>query len=668
MKHIEDEDLARLLDGRVSKKERKRLRQHISECSKCFDLYTESLKSIMIEERKESPSPVSGSNTAHIIWKKIRDFFTVKRYRLALAAFLIILMVFLPNVLKELSRRNHREKWAFEVFERMKNIADKVDERPPRLVILKADSKDIPNAFAAPDGSIIINSKLLEFCCSDTQKEKGDVRLAFILGHELAHLADRDFSHFKAFYSLKKHSNGKVQKQVDRYVIPSDAEELAEYKRKELLADQKGALYAAMAGYKIRFILEENSDFLNRWIEYMGIDYHTDTPSHPAMQKRVQFVRSRLSEVAKNIELFRAGVLLFQKGSYHDSLAAFRKFEEFYPAREVLNNIGACYLNLALRLLQQKFSTDYYRFRLYTAIDYSTSAETFTTRNDWDYLRDKYIPGYLEEAISYFKKAVEKDVLDRACRYNLSAALILKKQYARAQAECDYILEKDPKDIQALNNKAIALYYDKEMKSDTIQHAIQILRKAHRLKPQNAEILYNLASLRQESNQSNGAKLIWEKYLNLPLSKRDNFYHHIYQKFKGSPPPKPSMKAKFPKIPAGFALGQEIHDIDKKRGKEHTRVFTIGSDDSEDNPTLLVELKLILINNIRVLAIDGTIEIVEQEFEPVENIETILKKYSLPQKIVRFNIGSYYVYEHSGFSIKEIKGKVCAFTWFAGDL
>jgi tetratricopeptide (TPR) repeat protein len=405
------------------------------------------------------------------------------------------------------------------------------------------------------------------------------------------------------------------------------------------------------------------------WVKTMGIDYHHDTPSHPSIQKRVQSVRSRLSEVAKNVELFRAGGLLFQKGSYHDSEAAFREFAKLYPAREVLNNIGACYLNLALRLLQQKFGPDYYRFKLSTAIDYSTTAETFTTRNDWDYLRDKDIPGYLEKAVNYFKMAAEKDRFDRACRYNLSAVLILKKKFGRAQAVCDTVLERDPQDIHALNNKAIAsYYYGKEMELDTTQNAIQMLQKAHRLEPKNAEVLYNLASIKQESNQSAGAKLIWEKYLNLPLSKRDNFYHHIYQKLKSSPPPQLGREVKPPSIPAGLVLGQEIHDIEKRYGKEHTRTFKIASDNIEDNPALLVELKVILINNIRVLAMDGTIEIVEQEFEPVENIEPILEKYGPPQKIVRFNIGSYYVYENSGFSIKEINNKVCAFAWFAGDL
>jgi hypothetical protein len=209
----------------------------------------------------------------------------------------------------------------------------------------------------------------------DVKKLKeGDQWLAFILGHELAHLAQKDFTHRKAFLGQQEHEDKKMRE---------------EDTKRELLADTNGALYAFMAGYDISALFEREDKFLRCWVEQAGIgSYYDDDPQHPAMQKRVEFIRTQLQSVITKVELFRAGVLLLQIGKYTDGAAAFRKFSSFYPAREVFNNIGVCYLNLALRYLRLKFSDDYFRFRLSTVIDYHTSAEKIYFRGDDDYLEE----------------------------------------------------------------------------------------------------------------------------------------------------------------------------------------------------------------------------------------------------------------------------------------
>lgn len=44
MKHLEDEDIARLIEGNVGKEERERFLKHLSECDACLGVYTETLK------------------------------------------------------------------------------------------------------------------------------------------------------------------------------------------------------------------------------------------------------------------------------------------------------------------------------------------------------------------------------------------------------------------------------------------------------------------------------------------------------------------------------------------------------------------------------------------------------------------------------------------------
>jgi hypothetical protein len=362
-------------------------------------------------------------------------------------------------------------------------------------------------------------------------------------------------------------------------------------------------------------------------------------------------------------------VLLYQVESFHDAEAAFRQFAKVYPAREVFNNIGVCYLNLALHHLYLKFSQDYYRFRLSTAIDYSTTAETLNLRAEGDYLKDKDISRYLNKGENYFRMAVDRDQHDRACRYNLAASLILKKEYARAQAECDLILKKAPQNVKALNNKAISFYcYGKEEDLETTQKAIKILEKAHQLEPDNFEVIYNLASLKQERNRLAGAKIYWEKYLKLPTIPKDNFYFFIYKKLNGTAPPKPGTETLPPKMPTGIRLGENFSRIARKWGKKQTREYKLGSEENSDNENWSINLQVIVKDNVRVIGLDGMVELVERECKSGEKLAGILKKFGSPRKIIRHTGGNFYVYKDKGFSIKEIDGKVYSYIWFEKGL
>ncbi len=568
---------------------------------------------------------------------------------------------------KTQGKNDPRVKRAFEVFERVKNAADKAEGRLPRLFIIS--TKKGPYAISLPDGGIIISPKTLDICYDSTGMEEGDRRLSFVLGHELAHLGNKDYIHREAFLALKEHGDEKAQKELVRYFKLSDPEKAKVFKKRELLADKKGAIYAAMTGYDISKLFGEKNNFLKYWAKQTGIGYaYEKNPLHPSFKKREQFIRSQLLGVVKQVELFRAGVLLYQMGNYHDGAAAFLEFSKVYPAREVFNNMGACYFNLALRHLYLKYREEYYKFRISTPIDYSTTAAAIQPRGEGDYLKDKDISRYINKAENYFRSAADRDQHDRACRYNLAAALILKKEYAEALAKCSDILKKDPKDIDALNNKAIAFYnYGKEEDLDTTQKAIQVLEKAYKLEPGNFEVLYNLASLKQERKRMAGAKVYWEKYLKLSTTPKDNFYKHIYKKLEGTAPSKPKEKAAPPKMPAGIRLGEDFTRIEKKWGKEHTREFKLGIEEDVDNESWFIGLQVIVKENLRVLALDGTIELVEKQCKPFERKEEILKKFGPPQKIVRHTGGNFYVYKDKGFSFKEINGKIRSYIWFEKD-
>ena len=48
----------------------------------------------------------------------------------------------------------------------------------------------------------MLSTKTLEISYKQTLLEIGDSRMAFVLGHELGHMAEDDYWHFKTFMAL----------------------------------------------------------------------------------------------------------------------------------------------------------------------------------------------------------------------------------------------------------------------------------------------------------------------------------------------------------------------------------------------------------------------------------------------------------------------------------
>jgi len=568
-------------------------------------------------------------------------------------------------------KNDPRVQQVFDVFERVKSTADKVVSRRPRLFII--NTRGEPLALALPDGAIIINPKTLDICYSGVSEdeEKAKQRMAFILGHELAHLGNKDFMHREAFQALEEHGTGNSKEKIRSYFKPSKQEKTREYKKKELMADKMGALYASMAGYDISGLLGKTDHFLSLWVNQSGIgNIYDEGVTHPSLENRLKFVRAQLMEVVQQIELFKAGVLLYQMGNYHDGVDAFFEFSKTYPSREVFNNIGACFFNLALKRLFLINENVFYRFRISTTIEHATHAESLRRlRGDENYLKDEHFSRHINKAEEYFRLAVERDSRNKTSRCNLAAALILKGEYARAQAECDHILQTDPKNASALNNKPIAFYYyGKKHDVDTTQKSIQLLHEAHKMYPGHVDILYNLASLKEQRERLAGARLYWEKYLN--LSPKDNYYNHIYMKLNGtSPPAARKISTRVPDPPIGVRIRRDISKIEKKWGKENAEIrkYRLGSEGNEDKPDnndWPLDMQVIVKDNVRVVGLDGTVEMVEYKIKPGKDVKELTNQLGEPGTIVRHTSGHFYVYKDKGFSFKEVNGKVQAYIWF----
>lgn len=93
MKHIEIEDIGRLIDGNVSKQEKKQFLTHMSQCKTCLTLYNETLKFMGEDQKSKAPLKLPAfeeiiSRIKHIF----ETIFTVRKYQLAAATSIIILV------------------------------------------------------------------------------------------------------------------------------------------------------------------------------------------------------------------------------------------------------------------------------------------------------------------------------------------------------------------------------------------------------------------------------------------------------------------------------------------------------------------------------------------------------------------------------------------------
>lgn len=684
MKHLSDEDIARLIDGKTGKKERAAFLKHISDCEDCLTIYTETLE--FIEAEKQEPTAATFPGPLEIlsrIKQPVSSIFPGKKWILvpALAILLIVfLLIIVPVILKQPARTDSawwlkkygdyaaayaaedpRVKQAFAVFERVSNAADKTGDSQPRLVII--DNKDTAHALAMRDNSVVIDLPILDVCYKGNDGEEGDTRLAIIFGHELAHLGDRDFRSMEMVRAFQDYGHeqdpGKFLKDTP---LPGGEKNRADYfKKKEFEADKRGVIYARMAGFDVRKLFTGSSDFFKHWSKLTRIDYERDQVEHPAPGKRARLIREELAELAGNAQLFHAGVLLFLSGAYSDALAVFQAFAEIYPAREVYNNIGVNYLHQAMARIYQDFSADYFRVRLAVVIDYSTTADAGQTRSSGDYLTDPDISRYLKMAETYFNKAAQRDTLDNACRLNLAAVCIWRQAYARALEVCDYILAKNPRDARALNNKAVALYYQAKQKNRAA--AGKLLEKSLASNPAHYESLYNLALIAEESGQDRQAKIRWQEYLHLEYTPKDQYHRFVAGKLKNETHRQPPIPAGFPGIPLNIGIGDNVQSIAEQFGNRAVKIYEaeIGGD-----AALKIRLQVLAVADLRIIVLDDRVSIVEQEFSKSEDSKVIKKYLGPPGNIIHHINGNFYIYsnENRGFAVKEISGAVHAYTWF----
>ena len=399
--------------------------------------------------------------------------------------------------------QNERVGKAQKIFSRLKRVAGQ-SVSSARLVIV--NSQTSPWAVALADGNVVLSAGGLDIIYEGYDAHIADARLAFVLGHELAHLSNRDLWHHQVFVSLAGNTGTKSLKQV-RQLLKNSAHNHEEIKQRELKADEIGFVYASLAGYNTNALFESftQPSFLQEWVDktHAWVD-----DEHHSPELRTSFIRNRLQQLRLKVVLFDYGVRLAHFGRFEDALYFMDAFRREYPSRQVLSNMGYVHLQLARKAMSPSVA---YRFWYPTLLETHSGVPELARQFPEELAPE--VRDHLEQAAQLLDEATRIDSLDIVSRLNLVATYLYLSEPFKARAVVEEALRTWPDSVQLKAMRSLVLL-EQEPQVDMWSHVTKSLEKLIEnmaLPPDN--VLYNLGMLYSERGRHGQATIYWDRLL-----------------------------------------------------------------------------------------------------------------------------------------------------------
>ena len=171
----------------------------------------------------------------------------------------------------------------------------------------------------------------IEAIYNETDAELGDARIAFVIGHELSHLATDDLFHHRAFV------NNLNQINTQTAWLNSRPEE-------EIRADLKGYTLATIAGYRTDLLVGGNNDFFQGWLSQFSPG---NTTTHPDTETRRKYLSNGFQKILDNIPYYQFAITLAHFGQYKDSQYLLEDFLNQAETQDAFTNLGYVHLQRA---------------------------------------------------------------------------------------------------------------------------------------------------------------------------------------------------------------------------------------------------------------------------------------------------------------------------------
>jgi len=406
--------------------------------------------------------------------------------------------------------KDSRVKKAQEIFSRLKYAAGVGDEERPSLFIMAESPYQLNLPIAIRDKWVIMSKRVLDICYAN--RTGGDDRLAFVLGHELAHLLHDSYMHvelFNAIDKLRSQGNGK-ELSIDKLrKLVSKPEHFA---YREFEADERGITYAAMAGFDTSEVVDADSgkSFFQEWQDAQGIGRYLPeniSDSHPVVQLREQELLNQLKTVESRAQLFHIGMMYYGAGNFKQAARYLLEFLPYFPSREVYHNLALSYHQLAIQRYLETHPGKYLQAKFNLVADPESRAIYSSARRNAS--KQESMQSLLKKADKYYQKAIQLDPDYQNAYVNLGAAYILAGDPYKAIALLKDVVARWPENSDMHNVLGVAFFMI-EKKSD----ALNELNKAYR-QDRNSAAIYNLGKVLYSLGKISMAREYWGEYLKI---------------------------------------------------------------------------------------------------------------------------------------------------------
>jgi len=413
--------------------------------------------------------------------------------------------------------------WANAIFEPMAKGIETIRGAVPKLAVTKGRAPF--SVFTLADGYVVVSEKALRFC---KREPKPETALAFILGHELAHLAKSDLWHLELImdngcigFTGKDAGEAECHKTKNQYSSRfSDS-----YKLWEIEADRMGVIYAAMAGYDVSKLLSSPNNFFEHFIRSTSRRSKNISKGdlfHPPPEVRLSHSRKEIEKVLEELEIFDLGVLHSLIGEEDYAIALFDRFLRSFPSREVLTNIGVLHLRKALSYQPSEFhwiltvDPESQAHQLSEQLVHRGTSHKKSNQDKFDF--------HVAQASRYFQKALTQDVKYIPAQAYLGVACCLQgRSYTQAIGYFDIALQEVSTAFMRkmlYNNRGLAYWYysQDQMKKGQIRKgeiflidAINDLKQAVVATPDDVLLYHNLGLIYNKQGQDDLAKAVQAK-------------------------------------------------------------------------------------------------------------------------------------------------------------
>lgn len=383
------------------------------------------------------------------------------------------------------------------IFERLKNVVGK-EVLLSELYILDSDNE--PWAIALEDGNVVLSRGALDivYGASQSSMEAKDAQIAFVLGHELNHIAKADFWHEQVYRSFVNRDANQQNKAI--------IDKATRRRESELRADEDGFIYASLAGFNTRAILsntENESDFLQYWVRQTRTGLGKVNFS---AKERSEFLATTLESMDEAVKFFEYGTRLAHFGFYAEARVLLDEFYRIYPSSQVINNLGYVYLQMARQSMPIEISAQYW----FPFVLDTRSGVPDASRSLLPALSDE-ARSYLLKAMTFLHESIEQSATNVSAIKNLAIAHIYLNQYGKARTVLENAIADHGQDHELQSLMAIAVLHDDNAARPWQAQIREDLLAVASQPNAPLDLLYNTARLLESTGFENQAASFWQR-------------------------------------------------------------------------------------------------------------------------------------------------------------